>query len=155
MTSKQSDKPQRPEHRLATLIYDTYKAAYGPPSKALFGASRQRLREILQAVQDEDEVELMVLVLLDLDKGSFSAGYSLGWGSYERVRGRLRVPEGAWRYHLWLRQLDPGPIATSVNYWLSEWYDASEARPVEEDKLYDAQKALETLWEHNHQEVTL
>jgi hypothetical protein len=154
MTVRSPRRKSDPVDEIAGAVYEAYKARFGQPSRSFYPSIRRRIKEILAEVRDRDEVELVALTMIDLDDEGFSAGHSLNWGSYDRVRSALHVPDGAWRYALWRYRLHgtDARLLNHVDYWLSAWEDA--VLDGAEDDAYEAEQMLKKLWDRS-QEIGL
>lgn len=135
-----------PEERITKRVYEAVKAECGQPARSFYPSVRRRIKELIREVKDEAEVELVVLALVERDCDEFSAGYSLNWGSYDRIRRMMGVPDGAWTYALWEHDLPEGTTKQSAQYWLGDWYDSELER--DEVGVYTAREAIKTLREH-------
>lgn len=110
---------------ICNRIYET-ATENGVKPRGLYPSLLRRVRDLLDAVDDPAEVELVCLLIAENDKTSFVAYRSLAWTSFEMFRDRAGVPPGTWRYALRLRELPEGKTRQSVDYWFGELKDAGD-----------------------------
>lgn len=132
-----SKRPKPPERQIADILWEELKPK---GIKFLYPAVARRIADFLREVEDRDQVELVCLTIAASDLEEFNAGHSLSWFRYEYVRDMLGVPDGLWRYALWLRQEDDERLAGSIEYWLNY------ARDGDWDERREAEAMLEKLW---------
>lgn len=129
---------------ITTHLYEIAKAR-GMNLRGMYPSTLKRIRELVEATKNPDQVELIALIAMDRDGMDFVAWQSLAWNAYEFFRDQLEVPEGAWKYALALEQMDDGPLRDSVDYWVHRWYDARDVDDM--TTIIKARKALDRLLE--------
>lgn len=129
---------------ITTHLYEIAKSR-GMNLRGMYPSTLKRIRELVEATKDPDQVELIALIAMDRDSGDFVAWQSLAWNAYEFFRDQLDVPPGAWKYALALEQMDEGPLRDSVDYWVQLWYDARDVD--DRTSIQRARKALDKLLE--------
>jgi len=131
-----------PEQEIVDEIYRKV-GEYGGQIE-LYSALVKRVRDLLRESHDRDQVELVCMIVVDQAKDDFQSVYSLSWPSYEFVREKLRIPDGAWAYALKAYRAEDGQFKSSLEYWLGYWKDAES----EADRA-KAKEMLEKLGDTN------
>ena len=134
-------KDKSPDQAVTASIYDELQAR--GLTLLAYGLVRGRVKQLLQDMGDPAQVELLALWLAQRAGEKFGVTYSLNQRSLALARVALDVPDGAWRWALWLWKLPPGRYRDSVDYWLGRWRDGLD---VYDDRMVtEAQEMLQRL----------
>lgn len=109
----------------ATAIRTSEERGSDPPTNAQASLLR-RMGDLLDDVAggDFDQLEMVCSEIASQDGSKFTAWFSLSPIRFEWVRDEMDIPEGAWSFARWEKELPPGTLKDSLSYWIGYWSDS-------------------------------